>query len=120
MTDIKTITNLKELEERKELQLDDIVIFTIKKEILKYYVYSKFLNHDVHNNRIFDILELNKNDKDKLAEKIYGYEINSGDWPESKKNDFPALTRLVKELYLIIEKREKVYTKFTRFEIMEI
>ncbi len=120
MADIKTITNLKELKKRKELQLNDIIIFTIKKEILKYYVYSKFLNHDVHNNIIFDILELNKNDKDKLAEKIYGYEINSGDWPESKENDFPALTRLVKELYLIIEEREPVFTKFTRFEIMDI
>ncbi len=117
MSDIKTITNLKELGERKVLQLDDIVIFTIKKEILKYYVYSNFLNHDNHNNRIFDILELNKNDKNKLAEKIYGYKIYGGDWPESKENDFPALTRLVKELYRIIE---PTYTKFTRFEIMEI
>ncbi|KKM04412.1 hypothetical protein LCGC14_1764530, partial [marine sediment metagenome] len=37
-----------------------------------------------------------------------------------KYEDFPALTRLVKELYLIIEEKEMTFTKFTRFEIMEI
>ncbi len=123
MTDTKTITCLKELE---KLEFGDIVEFTIKKEILKYEVKSWFLNiirdNDFDykmNEEIFRILGINKN---KIAEKIYRYPLNGngGDWPNSKANDYSALTRLVKELYLIIEEREPKYTKFTRFEIMDI
>ncbi len=107
------ITCLKESKERRILQLDDIVEFTVKEQIIKYKVWQKFLNRlNKDNNEIFEILEIDK----------YKYKTNSGNWPDSKKNDFPALTRLVKELYLIIEEQHpiKVYTKFTRFEIMEI
>ena len=111
------ITCLKELEKRGTLQLEDIVEFTIKKEILKHDVRPWFLNlKDITNNEIFKVLNI---DKYKLAKKAYGYRAcGDGAWPESKTDDFPALTRLVKELYLIIEK--PIYTKFTRFEIMEI
>ncbi len=115
------ITCLKELEERRELQNNDIVKFTVKnKEIIEYNVWLSFLNTTDNNNKIFKILEISDIDKYKLAEKIYGYKPTKDQWPESENNDFPALTRLVKELYLIIKKREPVYTKFTRFEIMDI
>ncbi len=112
------ITCLKELEERGILQLSDIVEFTVNKEIIKYYVWLRFLNTKGNNNKIFEILEID--DKYELAEKAYRYKATEHQWPESKDNDFPALTRLVKELYLIIEEKEIVFTKFTRFEIMEI
>ncbi len=117
---VKTITCLKELEERRILELDDIVEFIVKEEVIEYEVWSRFLNLlNRPNNRIFEVLEID--DKHKLAEKIYGYIIiDGGYWPYSNHNDFPALTRLVKELYLIIGEKKMIYTKFTRFEIMEI
>ena len=116
-----TITCLKELEEKRILELDDIVEFTIKGQKIEYKVWAKFLKtKGDNNNKIFRILEISDIDKYKLAEKIYGYKPTKDQWPESENNDFPALTRLVKELYLIIKKREPVYTKFTRFEIMDI
>ncbi len=119
------ITCLKELEERRILELEDIVEFTINKEILGYKVQTKFLMHtiDSQNDYIFNILKINKIN---IAEKTYRYKIDNefsyynDFWPYSKKDDFPALTRLVKELYRIIEEKEFKYTKFTRFEIMEI
>ena len=119
------ITNLKGLENRKELQPNDNVEFTVKGETIKYIVQLDFLFNrgyeygtinDV-NDRIFKILDINKN---KIAEKTYGYTKGHGVWPVSEGKDFSALTRLVKELYLIIEKKEIVFTKFTRFEIMDI
>ena len=70
------------------------------------------------NDEIFNILNIDKNE---LTEKAYNYETNVSEfWPTSKNNDYQALTRLVKELYKIIEEKERVYTKYNRFEIMDI
>ncbi len=113
-----TITCLKELEEKGILQKLDIVEFTVNKEIIEYTVCHSFLStNKVLNSTIFKILGLNPY---KIAEKRYKYKITQGCWPNSNFGDFPALTRLVKELYKIIEGKEMIYTKFTRFEIMEI
>ena len=124
---MNNITNLKELEEKGELELKDNVIFIIKEKKIGYSVegnYLYYMNGGSKNDKIFRILKI---DKLKIAEKTYGYKPLNIDkpfcdrnWPEIKLDDFPALTRLVKELYLIIEERKLVYTKFTRFEIMEI
>ncbi len=113
------ITCLKELEEKGELTEIDIVKFTVKKQIIKYSVCYTCLSliNSGYNDKIFEILKINKY---KLTEKTYGYKANSGMWPSSEYRDYPALTRLVKELYSIIEEPVKGYTKFTRFEIMEI
>ncbi len=122
------ITCLRELEEREELQLDDIVIFIVGSKKIQYSVDTFFLTNlsktspsILNNDEIFKILKINKN---KMAEKIYGHNRNKeqsiGLWPNSNHHDFSALTRLVAELYKIIEERKPVFTKFTRFEIMEI
>ncbi len=85
------IGNLKELEERKELQLGDFVYFTVEKEVLGHGVRGSFLcrigkigvrDHE-GNDGIFRLLKL---DKYKLAEKAYGYKrdgayITSSLWP---------------------------------------
>ena len=61
-----------------------------------------------------------------MAKKAYNdknFHVNiiySSHWPETKIDNFPALTRLVAELYRIIEERKSKFTKFTRFEIMDI
>ncbi len=110
------ITCLRELEEK------DIIEFTVEKQIIKYHICNKCLfdhiNNNVNdNNKIFRLLKIDKYD---IATKAYRYKSLAGVWPSSRENDYPALTRLVKELYKIIEERKPVYTKFTRFEIMEI
>ncbi len=118
------ITCLKELEERGELKTRDIVEFIVEKQVIKYFVCLSCLSNrdNLSYSYIFDILKIDKN---KLARKAYrynnyiGHSLKNSCWPVSKMDDYPALTRLVKELYLIIE-REPVYTKFTRFEIMDI
>ena len=124
---MSTITCLKELKEKGELKYTDIVEFIVNKEILKYEVENSYLHYlkDGKNDEIFKILEI---DKYILTENIYKYKpiikgpepIFHSVWPETKTNDFPALTKLVAELYRIIEKQKPIYTKFTRFEIMEI
>ncbi len=124
---MSTITCLKELEEREKLDYEDIVKFTIKEKLLKYKVRGLFLQNLSKGNLNDEIFKILKIDKWEIAEKTYKYEpINkktrkdSTQWPETKSRDFSTLTRLVKELYLIIEEQKPVYTKFTRFEIMEI
>ncbi len=126
---MNTITCLKELEEKGELKEGDTVKFTIKKETIEYRVRGLYLDNlkspgmSEYNNEIFRILKIDKN---KIAAKAYGEIIidllstNSPYWPSTKEENFPALTRLVKELYRIIKEREPKYTKFTRFEIMDI
>ena len=118
------ITCLKELEEKGKLEHNDIVEFNVKEEILEYRVQNNFLIYKSYkNDKIFDILEIDKID---VAKKTYGYEIENefsrknSYWPYSKSSDYSALTRLVIELYKIIEKQETGFTKFTRFEIMDI
>lgn len=82
----------------KTLIRGDIVVFF---ENLRYSVKSSFLsNIRGHNDEIFEKLKLNPI---KIAEKEYGYTPNDGTWPECKMNDYEALTRLVIELYKIIE-----------------
>ena len=119
------ITNLKELEGYKELKEGDVVIFTINEQIIRYTVNDQFLCiYEKDNDEIFRILDIDKN---KIAGKAYEYKASyrldshsDVNWPEPKENDFSALTRLVKELYLIIKEREIKYTKYNRFEIMDI
>jgi len=118
---MSTITCLKELEEKGILELNDIVVFYFKEDIIEYIVKEDYLNCKFYkNDEIFEILKINKN---KIAKKTYNYKTdieNKGFWPESKINDYLALTRLVKELYRIIEERKPKYTKYNRFEIMDI
>ena len=124
---MSTITNLKELEEKGTLEWADKIIFTVNEQIIEYKVYSfnlqkdRLSNGEIDNDRIFKILNL---DRKEISEKTYGYESkdnsNNGWWPESNNDDYFALTRLVKELYKIIEERKPVYTKYNRFEIMDI
>ena len=117
---MSTITCLKELEEKRILEFEDIVEFNFKKEKIRYRVSKAHLLNDkgsLYNDYIFEILKIDKN---KIAQKTYNYKADIGCWPTSEIDDYPALTRLVKELYIIIEEREIIYTKFSRFEIMEI
>ncbi len=139
------ITCLKELKKREELQQNDIVEFVVfcpvGKKVLTYEVSSYFLgNYNqaeeatgfVLNNAIFDILGMPVTEKNKFAEKAYGYKpLNSdsdstgcGNWPESAVNDYPALTRLAEALYRIAEGRpeepEVEDDMLERYEILDL
>lgn len=83
----------------KTLEFEDVVIL----KDIKYIVLSKYLQEESRsdNSRIFKILSIPS--KEKFATNAYGYAHDYGDWPECKKDDYPALTRLVVELYKIIE-----------------
>ena len=109
------ITNLKELNKRKTLELGDEVEFHLKDEVIEYEVKTWFLSsYDHDNDFIFTKLELDGWD---LAEKYYGYTAGGGCWPNARHSDYEALTRLVKRLYEIIERKEPIKS---RFEILDI
>ncbi len=122
---MSTITCLKELNKRKCIKLGDIVIFTVNEKVITHKVYTNYLRlldkkkdfSEPINTKIFRVLNINKNE---LAEKAYKYKASNNCWPSSKNNDYPALTKLVRELYTIIEEKEPKYTPYNRFEIMDI
>ena len=121
------INNLKELEEYGTLRQAVYVYFPVGEETIKYQVRENYLNtitinsgDEVFNNDI--IFELLNIDRFELAKKVYGYDVEAVGiyWPCSKRDDYPALTRLVKEIYKIIEP-EVVYTSIkNRWELLDI
>ena len=87
----------------KQLKEGQEVIFTIKDKNYIYIVYLQYLcikNSD-YNYQIFRDLEL---DKFKFCSDYYGYKPGRGDWPESKYEDYTALTRLVEALFPYCDK----------------
>ena len=120
---IMIIGSLKELEKYGQLELGDTVYFIVGEESVEYTVDSQFLrnaNTRYADSRVFILLEI---DKYELAEKTYGYTLinNTGFWPYSKLDDYPALTRLVKEIYKIVEGPEEDYTPIlARWELLDI
>ena len=80
----------------KTLEYGDTVIF----KDITYTVQKTFLSCSGCNDKIFQDLKISKFD---IAEQAYGYCSFGGDWPECSKDDYSALTRLVIELYKIIE-----------------
>jgi len=84
------------------LAQDDTVIFTVGAETLTYTVRSNYLSISGDNDKIFILLGLDKNS---FCVKHYGYDLpRAGVWPESKDEDYPALTRVVNALYNVINK----------------
>ena len=104
---IAEIHNLKELNSlNRDLQCNDFVSFTTKKEIIKYKVNFSYLlnvNFASTNSIIFNILGMSREEKHSLAEKCYGYKYWGDDlnckWPEYKRDDYKALEKLIREIY---------------------
>jgi hypothetical protein len=46
-----------------------------------------------------------------LASKVYGYQTTAGVWPESKLEDYEALTRLVLVLFAFLEGETEIEVK---------
>lgn len=98
----------------EQLKEGQEVIFTIKDTDYIYTVYTEYLNSQglFRNDKIFEDLGLNKIN---FCSDCYGYDPYDGDWPESKFNDFTALTRVVEALFPYCDKvtvdRNIVYSK---------
>ena len=88
----------------KTLKYDDIVIL----KDIKYKVNPRFLSEGHRDNsKIFKILSISS--KEDFASNAYGYKSFGGAWPACEINDYEALTKLVIELYKIIEGKEQWY-----------
>ena len=88
------------MEQLKEKQK---VVFTTEYKIYTYIVYSSYLSSTgpYSNGQMFIDLGLNRY---KFCSDCYGYEINSGSWPESESGDYAALTRAVEALFPYCDK----------------
>lgn len=89
------------------LKLGDFIYFYIDGRQLKYSVQSNHLSNmfKCNNAEIFSILGvINKSD---FCNSYYGYYNYGGDWPSCKIADYAALTRVVKALYLEIERKKE-------------
>ena len=83
--------------EGKTLRFGDIVKFRLGNKTVPYNVHDGFLNTpEPPNSKIFDELDLLRFD---FASAYYGYKTINGSWPECKKGDYKALTRLVLALF---------------------
>lgn len=87
----------------KTLKRYDKVVFKVTStRELVYVVTFAFLiaEGSSRNDRIFQELDLNGR---LLAGHAYGYDLNRGLWPQSKNDDYEALTRLVLVLFAFSE-----------------
>ena len=107
------MTSYENGKEPKILKRGDIVTFKVKDMVLEYEVSRSFLNMSAGaiNRKIFEVLGLNATE---FCKKYYGYKPYDGDWPESKPDDFEALTRVVKALFKIINPKKSIK------ELMEV
>ena len=98
----KTFKNAEELA-GDILQEGDAVVFTVRGDTVVYSVRSNYLAHCIGgcNERVFDMLDMSRAEKDQFAEEAYGYSLpmSNGFWPYSERGDYDALTRLCIALY---------------------
>ena len=87
----------------EQLKEGQRIVFTIKDKNYKYEVCTNYLQklEGGYNDKIFLDLKL---DTKKFANSAYGYDSDEGDWPESRFEDFAALTRLVEALFPYCDK----------------
>lgn len=89
--------------EGKTLELNDIVIFTVKGEELRYEAICHFLAFNTfYHSLIFNKLGIE--DKYAFASNAYGYKSGSGDFPVCRNHDYSALTRIAIALFDECEK----------------
>ena len=103
---IITIKNYKRLK-KHDLQEDDRIVFKISNDSIYHTVRSDYLETEspfIDNGIIFKELSV---DKYSFCSEHYGYEVCDGDWPWFNYQDFSALTRVVYQLFKIIDDNNK-------------
>ena len=100
------ITNIKDLE-RYTLYQYDHVEFNIDGKTMVYEVMSDHLmGIGISNNKIFEELGFSSiGQKQAYVSSIYGYQAVGGSWPTCKDGDYVGLTKLVKALYELVDKK---------------
>lgn len=56
-----------------------------------------------YNGILFDVFHLDEEQKENWASMHYGYSAKSGEWPESKPNDYAALNRFIIDIRRVIK-----------------
>jgi hypothetical protein len=87
---------------------DFVVLDDVRHEVRHRFLWASSGN----NSAAFASLGMN-DDKSKytLASKVYGYQTVGGDWPESRVEDYEALTRLVLVLFAFLEGETEIEVK---------
>ena len=82
----------------EQLKKGQKVVFTTEYKIYTYIVYPSYLSSTgpYSNGQMFIDLGLDRN---KFCSDCYGYQADGGSWPESKKEDYVALTRVIEALF---------------------
>jgi hypothetical protein len=86
----------------KTLKWGDKVTFKVGDKVLNYEVRENHLTYvdGPVNYELFKLLGMTKDkERHEFASKIYGYEVNKGDWPCFEEKDYAAATELVKALH---------------------
>lgn len=102
----------------KLLKYEDIIMFHIPEtgEFIEYFVYREHLkvkNDEYSEKKLNDIIfkKLNLN-KVEICTSFYEYKpvdnIDADWWPESKNQDYGALTRVVLELFRLLEEEKQL------------
>ena len=85
------------------LSLGDHVNFILNGYTYHYIICATHLNESTgENNRIFQMLNLTKEQMGRWASKCYGYFHNTGQWPESKYGDYVGLTNFVNDITRVV------------------
>lgn len=106
------------------LEFGDRVVFSIGGTTIEYDVCRTYLalveltpstrEEPRINSVVFDVLGINQERKNHMAESLYGYRTRNcgegADWPEYRHNDFEAATLLVKAIYRRIDMLPKEET----------
>jgi hypothetical protein len=87
---------------------DFVVLDDIRYEVRRRFLWSSSNN----NSAAFESLGMHSDKiKYSLTSKVYGYQALGGDWPESKWEDYEALTRLVLVLFAFLEGETEIEVK---------
>jgi hypothetical protein len=82
------------------VKFDDRIVFKVRDQSFEYRVFATHLsNVEESNHAIFDALGMGNDEKMRFCDKAYGYEAESGSFPECQAQDYEALTNVVKALY---------------------
>lgn len=126
---MSVVRNLKELKEAEFLIKGDMVVFCFKKEngtkvemahkVSQGYSGCFLDNIDYGDNaKLFRVLDINEIG---FCEKSYGYSPErQGQWPYAKEHDYKAITRVVKDLYILIEGVPEKIEEVDRFSLMDL
>jgi hypothetical protein len=90
---------------KNPVQFGDNIHLKVNNNIFIGEVRNRYVHFEGYcNNFIFKHLNLNKYE---FCSEHYGYEVGYGDWPEFKSGDFCALTKVLIEIFKLLDPNNK-------------